>query len=62
MVNIFLVFVYCKRESERVCTSGGGAEREGERKRESMSISSSLHAVSTEPDEELSVTNHEIMT
>ena len=46
-----------ERESKRVSTSGGGAEREEER------ISSRFQAVSTEPDEAgLERTNHEIMT
>ena len=37
-------------------TSGGGAEREGER------IPSRLHTVSAEPEAGLELMNHEIMT
>ena len=46
-----------ERERARARTSKGGAEREGEER-----IPSRLHAVSTEPDSGLSLTNHEIMT
>ena len=48
-----------ERERERENESEqGGAERERERER----IPSRLCAVNTEPDSELSITNHEIMT
>ena len=54
---IFFMLVYFEREREREHTSRGGAERETERER----IPSRLHAVSTEPDTGLSLTNCEIM-
>ena len=47
------------RDRERQCTSGGGAEREGDTESEA---GSRLQAVSTEPDAGLEPTNREIMT
>ena len=54
------MFIYFwERERERERESGGGAEREGNIDTEA----GSRHwAVSTEPDVELELTDHEIMT
>ena len=53
---IFLSLFIFEGEIENMKMSQGGAEREGQR------IPSRLHAVSAEPDVELKLTNHEIMT
>ena len=54
--NVFLMFIF---ERERQSVSRGGAEREGDTESEA---GSRLHAVSTEPNEGLELTNHEITT
>ena len=46
-------------DRERQSMSGGGAEREGDTESEA---GSRLWAVSTEPDDGLKLTSHEIMT
>ena len=58
------LFIYFERERERkeMRMSGGGAEREREREGGRERIPSKLHAVITEPDSGLDLTNHEIMT
>ena len=53
---MFIYLFLRKRERERKNTSGGGAEREGER------TLSRLHPVSAEPDVGLDLENHGIMT
>ena len=64
MDTIFFMFI-CERESEwerekeRQSTSGGGAERKGDRESEA---GSRLWAVSTEPDAGLELMDREIMT
>ena len=60
MPSSFKIFIYFERgrerERERDNASRRGAERGGK------TIPSRLHAVSTELDPELELTNHEIMT
>ena len=51
-------FIYLLRERESTPISGGGAEREREREK----IPRRLWALSTEPDVELELMNHEIAT
>ena len=53
---IFLTFIF---ERERQSVSGGEAEREGDAESEA---GSRLRAVSTEPNTDLRLTDHEIMT
>ena len=48
-----------ERETERQRVSGGGAERKGDTESEA---GSRLRAISTEPDTELKLTDHEITT
>ena len=54
----FNVYLFL-RDRERHGTSGGGAEREGDRESET---GSRLRAISTEPDTGLKLTSCEIMT
>ena len=51
--------IISERERECVCTSGGGAEREGETE---PGVGSRLRAVSTGPNAGLELMNREIMT
>ena len=53
----FFVFVYFERKCEKMCLSGGGAERERERDNPST-----LCTVGMEPDEGLEPINWKIMT
>ena len=48
-------------DRDRQSMSMGGAEREGGRQNLKQAPGSKLSAVSTEPDTELELTNHEIM-
>ena len=57
-VFLFLNVYLFLRDRERKSTNGGGAERERERDR----IPSRLHAIGTEPDSGLELTNREIVT
>ena len=63
MIHYFFKFIYFarerekQREGEKERVGKGGAERKGERER----IPSRIHAVSTEPDTGLNLTNHQIM-
>ena len=52
------MFIF-ERERERLSTSGGGAEREGDTE---TKAGSRLRAVSTGPEAGLEPTNREIMT
>ena len=54
------MFIF-ERERERQSMSRGGAEIETDRQTESEA-GSTLRAISTEPDAELEIAKHEIMT
>ena len=55
----FLMFILFLRERQGQSESGGGAEREGDTESEA---DSRFRAASTEPNMELKLTDHKIMT
>ena len=62
LLGCIFFFKFISFEIEHTCTEEADRERQREREREREGIPRGFHAVSTEPNMGLELTNHEIMT